>query len=35
MAKLAKNANITSRFFITSKGDEIIMIIKANETILK
>ena len=35
MTKLAKNANLTSRFFLSPKGDEILMIVKANDIILK
>ena len=31
MTKLAKNANLTSRFFLSPKGDEILMIVKAND----
>ena len=32
MTKLAKNANLTSRFFLSPKGDEILMIVKANDS---
>ena len=35
MTKLAKNANLTSRFFLSPNGDEILMIVKANDIILK
>ena len=35
MAKLAKNANLTSRFFLSPSGAQILMIVKANDVILK